>query len=195
MTTNTTLAIAGKIDMASSGAQHRVSQTRVEIYTDGSSHGNPGPSGWAFVAVLFDATGTPTAFVERSGSVSSISTNNRAELEAALNAVAFVKVYQSAGKWPCCPILILSDSEYVVKGITEWFANWVAKGWRLAKGKAPKNRDLWENLKAATEGLSLGWRWVRGHDGNRWNERADELANSAAEAAARKGVTFRELAE
>jgi len=168
---------------------------RVEIYIDGSCHGNPGPSGWAFVAVLLDETGTPIATQERSGSVSSISTNNRAELEAALHALAFAKEYQSTGIWPSCPVIITSDSEYVVKGITERLDKWLAKGWRGADGKAPKNRDLWEHLKAATEGLSLAWRWVRGHDGNRWNERADELANCAAESAARRGVTLQEPAE
>lgn len=192
MTTNTIPAIAGEIDTAHIDAQPQVSQTRVEIYTDGSCHGNPGPSGWAFVAVLFNETGAPIATQERSEPVSSISTNNRAELEAALNALAFIKEYQSTGIWPFCSVIITSDSEYVIKGITGRLDKWLANGWRGADGKAPKNRDLWENIKAATKGLSLEWRWVRGHDGNLWNERADELANSAAEAAASKGVTFRE---
>ena len=164
---------------------------RIEIHTDGSCHGNPGPSGWAFVAILLDETGTAIARQERSGCVSHISTNNRAELEAALNALVFVKEYQATGIWPSCPVIITSDSEYVVKGMTERLAKWLAKGWRGADGKAPKNRDLWEHLMDATEGLSLGWRWVRGHDGNLWNERADELANAAAKEAARRGVTFR----
>ncbi len=164
---------------------------RIEIYINGSSLKNPGPSGWAFVAILIDGDGKLIGVEERSCAGIFISTNNRAELAAALNALCFVKHQQASGVWPICPVTIHSNSEYIVKGMTERLALWFAKGWRGADGKAPKNRDLWERLKAAAEGFSLGWRSVRGHDGNRWNVRVYELAKNAAMVAARKGVTVR----
>jgi len=166
-------------------------KSRIEIYIKGSSHGNPGPSGWGFVAVLFNAAGTPIATAERSAAGSAITTNNRAELAAVLNALNFVREREASGVWPFCPVLVCSGSEYVLKGIAERLAKWLANGWHLAKGKAAKNRDLWERFTIAAEGMPLECRWVPRHSQNRWNVRAVELASNAALAATRSGVSFR----
>ncbi len=74
-------------------------------------------------------------------------------------------------------------------GITEWLPGWIAKGWRKGDKKPVENRDLWERLIGQTEGLAVDWCWVRGHDGNEWNERADQLATAASAEAKRNGVT------
>lgn len=190
----TTLQNPNQATPANSGAKPENSKTRVEIYTDGACHGNPGPGGWGFVALLMDESRTIIAKEERFGPAQGITTNNRAEMEAALNALAFLAEQQASGKWPTCPATLITDSEILVKGATQWMSGWIAKGWRKSNGKPVENRDLWERVNTATDGMAVEWRWVRGHCGNRWNERADELATKGAEEAARRGVTFREPA-
>lgn len=172
-----------------------LTKTHIEIYADGACHGNPGPGGWGFVALLLNEAGEIIATEERFSAAKTITTNNRAELAAALNGLAFVRQQQASGVWLACPMTIISDSQYVVKGFTEWLPGWQARGWRTAGGKAPENRDLWDRLQSATEGLIVGWRKVKGHSGNRWNDRADQLATKGAEKAAKLGVTFMESPE
>jgi len=88
-------------------------------------------------------------------------------------------------------VTILSDSRYLVDGFQKWLPGWEARGWRNSSGKTPENRDLWERLKVAAEGLPVTWRWVQGHNGNRWNELADELAGEGAKEAQRRGARLR----
>lgn len=164
-------------------------KTRLEIYTDGSALGNPGPAGWGFVAVLLDGSGNVVVVVEQSASGSKITTNNRAELAAAIAALT-----HAAESHPGIPVTIRSDSQYVVKGFTEWLPGWKARGWRKAKGKPVENRDLWERLEAAAEGLDVSWLWVEAHKGHTFNERADALARSAAERARPSGFAKRPAA-
>ncbi|RAZ82379.1 ribonuclease HI [Cereibacter johrii] len=161
--------------------------TRVELYTDGSALGNPGPAGYAFVALLLDEAGAIIDKAEYSKPSKRHVTNNRAELAAAINGLAFISEQIDSCLWPTSPITLVSDSQYIVKGFTEWLPGWIDKGWRGSDKKPVKNRDLWEQLSAATEGLSVAWRWVRGHDGNEWNERADRLATAASAEAKRPG--------
>lgn len=170
-------------------------QTRIELYVDGACHGNPGPGGWGIVALLLNEAGTIIDHQESHGAIDSITTNNRAELAAALNGLAFVTEKIGLDAWPACQVTVISDSQYVVKGFTEWLPGWEARGWQTKGGKAPENRRLWERLKAAGAGLSVEWRWVSGHSGNRWNKRADALATLAAVEAAKLGVTFMEPTE
>lgn len=181
--------------MTNNGGKPDNGKTRIEIYTDGACQGNPGPGGWGFVALLLDEANAIIAKEERSGAAEGITTNNRAEMEAALNALAFIAEQQESGAWPFCPVTLVSDSQYLVKGFTEWLPNWEARGWRKSGGKAPDNRDLWVRLKGAAEGRAVRWQWVRGHNGNRWNERADVLATNGVEQAVRLGVTFRQSSE
>lgn len=137
---------------------------RIDIYTDGACKGNPGPGGWG---VLLKA-GT----VEKElfgGELET--TNNRMELMAVIKAL-------EALKRPC-EVLLHVDSQYVLKGMTEWLAGWKAKGWRTASKQPVKNVDLWQQLDMLVNGAGhqIEWRWVKGHDGDPGNERADQLAN------------------
>ena len=134
----------------------------VTIYTDGGADPNPGTGGWA--AILIDpATGKAK---EISGGEPR-ATNNRMELTAAIRAL-------EALKRPC-RIHLFTDSLYLRKGITEWLPGWISRGWRRKAGEL-QNEDLWRRLAELIERHEIRWEWVRGHAGDKWNERADELA-------------------
>ncbi len=142
----------------------------IEIYTDGACKGNPGPGGWG---VLLKAGGTEKELFGGEQAT----TNNRMELMAVIQAL-------SALKRPCEVTLFL-DSQYVLKGITEWLPGWKAKGWRTASKQPVKNVELWQQLDALVQqgGHRIDWRWVRGHNGDPGNERADALANRGVDLA------------
>ncbi len=138
---------------------------QVVIYTDGACKGNPGPGGWGVLLRSADGSEKELCGGEFG------TTNNRMEMMAVIQALA-------ALKRPCEVILHL-DSQYVLKGITEWLPGWKAKGWRTAAKQPVKNVDLWQQLDALVSqcGHSIDWRWVKGHNGDPGNERADGLAN------------------
>lgn len=138
---------------------------RVIIYTDGACKGNPGPGGWG-AWLRFGEHERELFGGERS------TTNNRMELTAVIQAL-------SALKRPCA-IDIYTDSEYVRQGITSWITGWKARGWRTADRKPVKNIDLWQALDELAAAHSVKWHWVKGHNGDIGNERADELANRGA---------------
>jgi ribonuclease HI len=141
----------------------------VVIYTDGACKGNPGPGGWG--ALLRAADG---AEKELCGGEPE-TTNNRMEMMAVIQAL-------SALKRPCHVVLHV-DSQYVLKGMTEWLQGWKAKGWRTAAKQPVKNVDLWQRLDALVHQSEhrIEWRWVKGHAGDPGNERADALANRGVE--------------
>lgn len=101
------------------------------------------------------------------------STNNRMELEAPLRALRHLRAQGHAG-----PVLVRSDSQYVIKGLTEWRKGWERRGWRSSSGEAVKNAEIWRALFAETDawGPRARFEWVRGHNGDPGNERADALA-------------------
>jgi ribonuclease HI len=140
--------------------------TEVVIYTDGACKGNPGPGGWG--AVL-QAGGHEK---EMWGG-EKLTTNNRMELTAVIEALASLKRR--------CSIDLYTDSEYVRNGITSWIHGWKARGWRTADKKPVKNVELWQRLEALAAGHDVRWHWVRGHSGHPGNERADQLANRGVE--------------
>lgn len=140
------------------------SSKQVVAYTDGACSGNPGPGGWGAVLAW---NGRER---ELSGGEAE-TTNNRMELMAAIRAL-------EALKRPC-PVKIVTDSQYVMKGITEWMDDWKARGWRTAGKKPVKNRELWERLDGQIQRHDVSWQWVRGHTGHEGNERADLLAREA----------------
>lgn len=142
----------------------------IEIYTDGACKGNPGPGGWG---ALLKSGGTEKELF--GGELGT--TNNRMELMAVIQAL-------QALKRPC-QVTLHADSQYVLKGITEWLVGWKAKGWKTAAKQPVKNVDLWQQLDevVSTSGHKIDWRWVRGHNGDPGNERADELANRGVEQA------------
>jgi len=138
--------------------------TPVELWTDGACRGNPGPGGWAAVLI---AKGNEKIL---SGS-QALTTNNRMELTAAIRGL-------EALTRPCA-VLLHTDSQYVMKGITEWLVDWKRRDWRTADKKPVKNVDLWQELEALVEKHDVDWRWVRGHSGVERNEQVDRLANEA----------------
>jgi ribonuclease HI len=140
----------------------------VEIYTDGACRGNPGPGGWGVLLISGEHR------KELSGSEAH-TTNNRMELMGAIRGV-------EALKKPGTIARIYTDSQYVIKGISEWVAAWKQRGWKTADKKPVKNQDLWERLDALAEQHELEWHWVRGHSGVHGNERVDQLANEAIDA-------------
>lgn len=107
-------------------------------------------------------------------------TNNRMEMMAVIQALAILK--------RPCSVTLYVDSQYVLKGITEWLAGWKAKGWRTAAKQPVKNVDLWQQLDQLVShgGHTIDWRWVKGHAGDPGNERADVLANKGVEQALRQ---------
>ncbi len=138
----------------------------VEIWTDGACSGNPGPGGWA--ALL--------RYGERERTLSGAepeTTNNRMELLAAIKAL-------EALKRPC-RVRLVTDSEYLKKGITEWLPRWKARGWRTADRRPVKNADLWRRLDELAGRHEIRWEWTRGHAGDPENERVDRLARAALE--------------
>jgi len=138
--------------------------TLVEIFCDGACSGNPGPGG--FGAIL------RTGSIEKELSGAEIvTTNNRMELTAAI--IALEALTRS------CNVSVTTDSQYLVKGITEWIFAWIKKGWINSKKDPVLNRDLWERLYALSTTHRIEWNWVRGHSGHPENERCDELARNA----------------
>lgn len=135
----------------------------IHVWTDGGCLGNPGPGGWAFIAVL------PGGTVERTG-FSRQTTNNRMELTAVREALTEV-----AARSPGAPITVSTDSQYVQKGITDWIHAWVRNGWKTSGKKPVKNSDLWHELWDLSKDRPIRWVWVMGHAGNELNERCDQL--------------------
>ncbi|MCY4453385.1 MAG: ribonuclease HI [Immundisolibacterales bacterium] len=139
----------------------------VEIYTDGSSLGNPGPGGWAALLRFRDR--------EREiGGREPHTTNNRMELLAAIHGLETLR--------RPCRVRLVTDSTYVRDGITRWIAGWKRRGWRTAGGGRVKNVDLWQRLDAAASGHEVDWVWTRGHSGHPENERVDRRARAEAAA-------------
>lgn len=139
-----------------------VSAPAVDIYTDGACKGNPGVGGWGAVLLYGDRE------KEIFGGESQ-TTNNRMELLAVIRALESLK--------RACRVRVHTDSRYVHDGISLWLPNWKRRGWRTADNKPVKNADLWRELEAQAQRHEVEWVWVRGHDGNAGNERADLLAN------------------
>ena len=136
----------------------------VEIFCDGACSGNPGPGGYA-------------AILRCKGHEKEISggelqtTNNRMELAAAIEALRLIN--------RPCRITIVSDSQYLVKGMTEWVDGWLRRGWQNSKKEPVLNRELWEELLKLSDGHVITWSWIRGHAGHEENERCDALARQA----------------
>jgi ribonuclease HI len=138
---------------------------RVTIYTDGGADPNPGPGGWG--VVLLDEVGRQTK--ELHGGEPK-ATNNRMELTAAIRGLESLKTR--------CRVRVKTDSQYLRRGVTEWLPGWIARGWRRKDGVL-LNEDLWRRLAELIVEHEVSWEWVKGHAGERYNERADQLATLA----------------
>lgn len=137
----------------------------VYLYTDGACLGNPGPGGWG-VVLSWDGQ-----IKELSGGQAD-TTNNQMELTAVIKGLESLKRPVS--------LQIVTDSKYVMQGITQWMAGWKRNGWRTAAKKPVANRELWEKLDSLLSGHTVSWEWVKGHSGHQQNERCDALASLQA---------------
>ena len=139
---------------------------KFKAYTDGACSGNPGVGGWGAV-LLAEKNNKIIKRKEISGGVVD-TTNNQMELIAAIETLKALKKYTE--------ICIITDSNYVKKGITEWLPSWKKNNWKTSSKKEVKNRKLWEELEELVNRNKVDWLWVKGHAGNVENERADFLA-------------------
>jgi ribonuclease HI len=133
----------------------------VEIYADGACSGNPGPGG--FGAILRSG--------EKKKEISGcepLTTNNRMELMGVISALEALK--------KPCRVRVITDSNYIVKGMSEWIYSWIRNNWRNSQKKEVLNKDLWERLLKAAKGHDIEWVWIKGHNGHLENERCDEIA-------------------
>ena len=139
---------------------------QVDLYTDGACKGNPGVGGWGALLVFNSVEKELWGGEEET-------TNNRMELTAAIRGLAQLK--------RPCVVRLVTDSQYVMKGICEWLPNWKKRGWKTAAKEPVKNADLWQQLDEQVNRHQVTWEWVRGHIGHPGNERADQLANRGVE--------------
>ena len=140
--------------------------SHITIYTDGACKGNPGPGGWG----AWLRTG---AHEKELWGGEPLTTNNRMELTAVIQALSALKRAST--------VAVHTDSQYVRQGITAWIHNWKKRGWKTADNKPVKNIDLWQQLDALAAQHHIEWHWVKGHNGDPGNERADALANRGVE--------------
>lgn len=138
------------------------------IYTDGACTGNPGPGGWG-VVVYFN-----NGEIYELGGSEAQTTNNRMEMQAAIAALKLMACAKQSD-----PIILYTDSEYLIKGVTQWVKGWKKKGWKTAQGKPVLNQESWETLDQLNTSL-VKWQHVRGHAGNVGNERCDVIARAFA---------------
>ncbi len=140
----------------------------VVIYCDGACLGNPGPGGYAALLMLKDNVSHERVVAGHENST----TNNRMELKAAIEGLRALKRASS--------VTVFCDSQYVVKGMTEWMKGWQKAGFKNSKKQPIANVDLWHDLLDAAQAHQISWQWVRGHAGNELNERVDEIAREQA---------------
>ena len=134
----------------------------IELFTDGACRGNPGPGGWGALLRQGDR-------VRELHGGEAETTNNRMEMTAVIEGLSALK--------RSCQVHITTDSQYVMKGVTEWMPNWKKRRWRTAAGQPVKNVDLWQKLDTLLADHEVTWEWVKGHSGHPENERVDALAN------------------
>lgn len=150
-------------DKASKTLEPGALEGALVIYTDGACSGNPGPGGWG--AVLYHGKRSKELFGGEKDT-----TNNRMELMGAIKALEAVKPSFKG------PVILFTDSTYVLKGITEWIHGWKKRGWKKGDKKPVVNKDLWQILDELNAARNIRWEWVKGHSGDAGNEKADELA-------------------
>ena len=134
----------------------------IKVFTDGACSGNPGIGGWGVVILINDSD----PIFLKGGEFQT--TNNRLELTATIKALKYFKEQQL--------ITLITDSKYVKDGIESWIANWKKNGWRTTSKKPVKNKELWVELDSQIAKHNITWKWIKGHAGDRYNEKADFLA-------------------
>ena len=143
----------------------------VELWTDGACKGNPGPGGWG--VLMRSGAHEKTLYGGEAQT-----TNNRMELLAVIEGLRALR--------RACRVTIHTDSQYAMKGMTEWMENWKKHDWRTADKKPVKNVELWQALDEQVNRHQVQWRWVKGHAGEPGNERADQLADMGVESLSKR---------
>lgn len=175
----------GKISLGSDDVEEEISMEKspkllkkiprgnLKIYTDGACSGNPGPGGWGAIIIGDDGE------FEMCGGESD-TTNNRMELLGPISALKKISeaLESDAAETNSVKIEIFTDSTYVKNGITNWIESWEKNNWKTSGKKPVKNQELWIELRDQVARHKATWRWLKGHNGDRYNERADELARS-----------------
>lgn len=138
----------------------------VNVFTDGACSGNPGPGGWG--AVLRAQKGGKVVSTKEIYGGEQLTTNNRMELMAAIKALEALTIKSE--------VTITTDSKYLKDGMTKWLDSWISNNWKSSKNKEIKNLDLWKKIYLLSKSHKVNWAWVKGHDSNQDNERADYLA-------------------
>lgn len=141
-----------------------MNKKKVTIYTDGACSGNPGAGGWA--AIILFQNHRKNIFGKEENT-----TNNKMELTAVINGL-------KALKFPC-NINLYTDSLYVKYGITEWINKWKMNGWKTSNKNSIKNIELWKELDNVALQHEINWKWVKAHNGDKYNEEANSLARKA----------------
>ena len=139
-------------------------QNTVEIFTDGACSGNPGPGGYAAILKYGQEIREISGYEVET-------TNNRMEMMAVIEALRQLK--------RPCEVRIITDSQYVVKGMTEWIQGWIKRNWLTSQKKPVLNKSLWKELLRLCQKHKIEWQWVKGHNGHPYNERCDQLAREA----------------
>jgi len=139
-------------------------QNTVEIFTDGACSGNPGPGGYAAILKYGKEIREISGYEVET-------TNNRMEMMAVIEALRQLK--------RPCEVRIITDSQYVVKGMTEWIQGWSKRNWLTSQKKPVLNQSLWKELLSLCQKHKIEWQWVKGHNGHPYNERCDQLAREA----------------
>jgi ribonuclease HI len=157
--------------------EEQLMDAALKIYTDGGCSGNPGPGGWAYVMVLNTFQGERVIAENKGGEKDT--TNNRMEISAVIMALRALKKMNNTEAAVPNSATVLTDSQYVQKGISEWIHTWKRNNWRTADKTPVKNQDLWQELDSLAGEFNLKWEWVKGHAGNLYNERCDQLTQNA----------------
>jgi len=139
-------------------------QTPIQIWSDGACSGNPGPGGWGTIILRNGEYRELSGYIPKT-------TNNIMEMTGALEGIRQTPVG--------CQLIITSDSQYLVKGMTQWIKGWKRKNWKKADGKAVLNKSIWMELDKEASLRRVEWQWIKGHAGHVENERCDELARDA----------------
>ncbi len=138
---------------------------KIQIYTDGACLGNPGGGGWGAVLLYKE-------HCKKISGHQKDTTNNQMEMRAVIEALKIIKKSSQ--------IIVYTDSKYVQNGISQWIHSWKKNGWRNSNKKPVKNVELWRELDEYSSRHQIEWRWVKGHNGDKYNEMADRLACEAA---------------
>jgi ribonuclease HI len=152
-----------------SEVKHRMreqEQGLVEVFTDGACSGNPGPGGYGAILRYGPKTREISGCESRT-------TNNRMEMRAVIEALRLLK--------KPCRVRVVTDSNYLVQGMTKWIPGWIRRNWVNSQKKPVLNKDLWEELLRLSKPHRVDWQWIRGHDGHPENERCDAMARKAIE--------------